>query len=93
MFNEMSTASLLEEMRKAGGEQFTHETMTHAGGVWHSEIAGGQYVFPEGIAGLLRIVATDRQLLGEAPYRERSTKANFDARPLQFPLHLRNMRV
>jgi len=47
MSNEMSTASLFAEMRKAGGELFTHETITHAGGVWHPEIADGQYVFPE----------------------------------------------
>jgi len=30
MSNEMSKASLLAEMRKASGEQFTHETVTHA---------------------------------------------------------------
>jgi hypothetical protein len=51
MSNEMNAASLLEEMRKAGGDLFTHETVTHAGGVWHSEIAGGQYVFPDGSMG------------------------------------------
>jgi hypothetical protein len=51
MSNEMSAASLLAEMRKADGELFTHETITHAGGVWRSEIAGGQYVFPDGSMG------------------------------------------
>jgi len=51
MSNEMSKASLLAEMRKAGGEQFTHETITQAGGVWNSEIAGGQYVFSDGSMG------------------------------------------
>jgi hypothetical protein len=51
MSNEMSTASLLAEMRKAGGELFTHEAISHAGGVWHSEIAGGQFVFPDGSMG------------------------------------------
>jgi hypothetical protein len=51
MSNEMSMASLLAETRKVGGELFTHETITHAGGVWHAEIAGGQYVFPDGSMG------------------------------------------
>jgi hypothetical protein len=51
MSNEMSTASLLAEMLEAGRELLTHETITHAGGVWHSEIAGGQYVFPDGSMG------------------------------------------
>jgi hypothetical protein len=51
MCNEMSKASILAEMRKAGAELFTHETITHAGGVWHPEIAGGQYVFADGSMG------------------------------------------
>jgi hypothetical protein len=51
MSNEMSKASLLAEMPKAGAELITHETITHAGGVWHPEIAGGQYVFPDGSMG------------------------------------------
>jgi hypothetical protein len=51
MSNKMSTASLLAEMRKANGELFTHEMIAHAGGVWRAEIAGGQYVFPDGSMG------------------------------------------
>jgi hypothetical protein len=51
MAKRMSTASLIVEMRKDGGELFTRETIVQAGGVWHPEIAGGQYVFPDGSMG------------------------------------------
>ena len=51
MANRMSTASLLVEMYKAGRGLFTPETIAQAGGVWHREVAGGQYVFPDGSMG------------------------------------------
>ena len=47
----MRTASLLVEMYKASRELFTCENVAQAGGVWHSELAGGQYLFPDGSMG------------------------------------------